>query len=73
MSEGLKGILGRRDATSEEIRQALALATKAALRAHKRAGVPAVMWDQENDRIIEVPPEAIDVDDEPAEDAGANP
>jgi hypothetical protein len=67
MSESLKGILGWRDATSEEIRQALALATKAALLAHKRAGVPAVMWDQVNDRIVEVPPEEIEVDDESAE------
>ncbi|HWE40760.1 MAG TPA: hypothetical protein VG406_29740 [Isosphaeraceae bacterium] len=75
MSRDYRGILGKVDVTSDEVLGALTQATRAALREHKRLGVPAVMWDQENDWIIEVPPEEIDVEDEPAEqdeDAGAN-
>jgi hypothetical protein len=65
-SNRLKGILGRRDATSEEIREAIELAVREAVRRHKRAGNSIVVWDRENDRAVVLPPEQIDIpeDDE---------
>jgi hypothetical protein len=39
-----------------------------ALRAHKAAGVPAIVWDRETGQTIAVPPEQIpDFPDEPTE------
>jgi hypothetical protein len=62
MSDDGKGILGKRDATSEEIRQAMGHAINAAVREHKRAGHSVVVW--EDGRITVVPPEEIRVPDE---------
>jgi hypothetical protein len=76
MSHDGKGILGNREATGEEIRQAMGHAIYAALREHKRVGIPAATW--RNGRVVLVPPEAIvipaeeeDDDDGPA-DASRN-
>jgi hypothetical protein len=65
-----KGILGKRDASPEEIRLAMGEAIYLALREHKRQGVPAVTM--RDGKIVIVPPEEIVipeeylVDDEPA-------
>jgi hypothetical protein len=59
MDDKGKGILGNWDATSEEIRQAMGHAIYMALREHKRAGIPAVTWDREHQRVVVVPPEEI--------------
>ncbi len=66
MSDRGKGILGNRDASHEEIRQAMGHAIRAALRDHKRAGNPVAVWDWENERVVIVPPEEIVVPDEGA-------
>lgn len=51
--------LDLRTATPEEVGAAFRLGVIAALRLHKKAGVPAIVWDRKNDRIIAVPPEEI--------------
>jgi hypothetical protein len=64
-----KGILGKRDATAEEISQALGEAIYLAMREHKRLGVPAATMV--DGKVVLVPPEEIVipeeylVDDEP--------
>lgn len=66
-----KGILGNPNATDEEIRLALGEGIYAAMREHKRLGVPAVTMI--DGKIVWVPPEEIIipeeylVDDEPDE------
>lgn len=64
MKDHGKGILGRRDATFEEIGEAMGYAFREALKEHKRAGVPACTWDWENHRVVIVPPEEIVIPDE---------
>lgn len=59
-----RGILGRPEATTEEVREAMGEAIDAALREHKRAGVPAATWDHETNRVVLVPPEDIPVPEE---------
>jgi hypothetical protein len=56
--------LGKRDATGEEIRQAMGYAFCEAARDHKRAGNPIASWDWEKNEVVIIPPEAIDVPDE---------
>jgi hypothetical protein len=64
-----KGILGKPDVTTEEIRLAIGEGIWAAMREHKRLGVPAVTMI--DGKIVHVPPEEIVipeeylVDDEP--------
>jgi hypothetical protein len=57
-----KGILGRRDASAEEIRLALGEAIYLALREHKRQGVPAVTM--RDGQIVIVPPDEIVIPEE---------
>jgi hypothetical protein len=64
-----KGILGNWEATSEDIRLAIAEGIYAALRKHKEKGVEAVTWRE--GRIVLIPPEEIQVPDE--EDAASDP
>lgn len=64
MNDRGEGILGRWDATSGEIGQAMQHAVADALREHKRAGRSVVMWDREKRKVVEVPPEEIIVPDE---------
>lgn len=59
MNDCGKGVLGHWDATSEDVRRALTHAIADALRAHKLAGNSVVVWDRENDRIVEIPAEEI--------------
>lgn len=63
--DDVKGVLGRWDATSDEIREAMTLGIYRALREHKRLGVPAVTWDHERQCIVVISPEEIVVPDEP--------
>lgn len=64
MNDHGKGILGRMDATGEEIADAMGFAFRQAAREHKRAGNPLPTWDWENNRVVMVPPEEIQVPDE---------
>jgi hypothetical protein len=57
-----KGILGNPDATCEEIRLAIGEGIYAAMREHKRQGVPAVTMV--DGKIVWVPPEEIVIPDE---------
>jgi hypothetical protein len=57
-----KGILGKRDATPEEITQALGEGIYLAMREHKRLGVPAVTMI--DGKIDWVPAEEIVIPDE---------
>ena len=59
MNDDGRGILGNPEATTEEIREAMGVAIYAALREHKKAGVPAVTWDYETNRVVLVPPDEI--------------
>ncbi|HMB08421.1 MAG TPA: hypothetical protein VKP69_32410 [Isosphaeraceae bacterium] len=59
-----RGILGKRDATGEEIRQAMGYAIREAVRDHKRAGNPIAVRDWGKNGIVIVPPEEINVPDE---------
>jgi hypothetical protein len=61
-----KGILGRWDATDEEIRLALGEAIYAAMREHKRAGVPAATM--RDGKVVLVPPEEIVIPEEYEQD-----
>jgi hypothetical protein len=51
--------LDLRTATGAEIAAASRPGVIAALRAHKKAGVPAVIWDHVNQKTVLVPPEEI--------------
>jgi hypothetical protein len=64
MSNRGKGILGRWDATSEEIRQAIGEAIYLAMRKHKEAGVPAVTW--RDGKVVLIPPQDIVIPDDDA-------
>ena len=57
-----------RTATQEEILAAMNRGVRVALRHHKEAGVPAVVWDDETSKIVAVPPDQIP--DFPEEDEG---
>ena len=48
-----------RTATATEIAEASRPGVIAALRAHKKAGVPAVVWDHIKQETVLVPPEEI--------------
>ena len=66
MNDGkLRGILGDREASDEQICRASALGVRDALREHKRLGNPIVTRDHEHERIVLVPPEEIELPDEP--------
>ncbi len=56
--------MGKRDATGEEIRQAMGFAIREAVRDHKRAGNPIAVWDWGKNEVVIVPPEEIVVPDE---------
>jgi hypothetical protein len=60
------GSVDLRDATAEEINEAMTRGAIDALREHKRAGNSVVVWDREKDCVVLVPPEEIIVPDEPA-------
>ena len=70
-----KGILGKRDATPEEIRLAIGEGIYAALREHKRQGVPAVTMRDGKIVIVQpedivIPPEYMDDDEQETEQDG---
>jgi hypothetical protein len=67
------GGLDLRTATSEQIGAAIRRGIIAALRRHKQAGVPAVVWNRENNRIVRVPPEEIPDFPEPSPGADTRP
>jgi hypothetical protein len=43
----------------------MALGIDLALREHKRIGNPIVTWDRAQSRVVIIPPEAIEVADDP--------
>jgi hypothetical protein len=55
--------LDLRTATGHEINEAMKKGVFAALRRHKEAGVPIVVW--KNGQIVEIPAEEIRIPDEP--------
>jgi hypothetical protein len=61
-----KGILGKPDATVEEIRLAIGEGIYAAMREHKRLGVPAVTM--KDGKIVHVPPDEIVIPEEYLDD-----
>ena len=56
-----------RTATGAEVSRAIARGVREALIEHKRAGVPAVVW--EDGRIVLILPEQIEIPEEDAEEA----
>jgi hypothetical protein len=69
MSDNGRGILGNWDATGAEIRDALVQAVENAVREHKRAGRPVIVWDRDRDEIVSLAPDQIVVNDEPVASA----
>lgn len=63
MTDNEKGILGRWDATGEQIRDVLQQAVNLALREHKQAGHSIVVWDRVEDRIVTLPADQIEIPD----------
>lgn len=59
-------------ATTEEIEAAMRKGVRAALRRHKEAGVPAIVWDWKTQEIVSVPPEEIPDFPEDEEETGAD-
>ncbi len=58
--------LDLRTATQKDVEAAFRIGVRAALRAHKKAGVPAIVWDRETGRTIRLPSDQIpDFPDEP--------
>ena len=72
MRDDGKGILGDWDATGDEIRDAMEVAVRNALREHKRAGHSVVVWDREKDEIVVLQPGQIEVPDDSIEGTYAN-
>ena len=68
-----KGILGDREATGEQIREAMGHAIDAALRAHKQARNPVAVWDWERQCVAWIPPEEIEVCDDFEEASAESP
>ncbi len=64
MDDQGRGILGNRDATSDEIAKAMGYAIREAVRDHKRAGNPIAVWDWDKCEVLIVPPEKIAIPDE---------
>jgi hypothetical protein len=64
MDDQGRGILGKRDATSDEIAKAMGYAIREAVRDHKRAGNPIAVWDWDKNEVVIVPPEEIAIPDE---------
>jgi hypothetical protein len=64
MDDQVRGILGNRDATAEEVAEAMGHAIREAVRDHKRAGNPIAVWDWEKNEVVIVPPEEIVIPDE---------
>jgi hypothetical protein len=64
MTETAKGILADESATDDEVAEVMEKAIDAALRGHKRAGVPVAVWDWEHERVVIVSPEEITIPDE---------
>jgi hypothetical protein len=59
-----KGILRKRDATGQEIADAMGYAFREAAREYKRAGIPIATWDWEKNEVVIIPPDKIVVPDE---------
>jgi 7-cyano-7-deazaguanine synthase in queuosine biosynthesis len=60
-----------RTATVDQITEAFSRGVRSALREHKRAGHPVVVWDREQDRIVILRADQIEVPDE--SDTASNP
>jgi hypothetical protein len=68
MPTGLKSF-DLRTISDDELVAVMRRGVVAALRRHKRAGVPAIVWDWETHQIVSVPPEQIpDFPDGPGDD-----
>lgn len=63
MDNNGEGILGDRQATSEQIREAWEYAALAAMREHRTSGEPVVTWDWENNRVALIPADEIALPD----------
>jgi hypothetical protein len=59
MDDHGEGILGKRDATGQEIADAMGYAFREAAREYKRAGIPIATWDWDRNEVVIVPPEEI--------------
>jgi hypothetical protein len=64
MEDHGRGILGKRDATAQEIAEAMGHAFREALIEQQRAGNPVPTWDWEKNEVVLVPPEEIAIPDE---------
>jgi hypothetical protein len=64
MDEHGKGILGKRDATGQEIADAMGYAFREAAGEYKRAGIPIATWDWEKNEVVLISPEEIVIPDE---------
>ncbi len=64
MGDHGKGILGKQDATGQEIADAMGFAYREAAREYKRSGIPIAAWDWDRNEVVIVPPEEIAIPDE---------
>ena len=63
MSPELLASLDQRNQETDEMIRLMGLGVRRALREHKRLGQSIVVWDHENQKVVEVPAEEIDVPD----------
>jgi hypothetical protein len=69
MPEPTNRPLDMRTATNDEIVEAMNRGVRKALREHKLAGNPIVVWDRDTNTILTVPPEEIpEYPEEPGEE-----
>jgi len=66
MGDAFRENLDLRTASGEEVARAMTKGVIDALRAHKLAGNPVVVWDRGRDEIVIVPADEIVVPDEAA-------
>jgi hypothetical protein len=67
MSNKWRGLLGRRPLTSDEIRLGIGEAITVAMRKHKAAGVPAVVW--QDGKVVLIAPQDIVIPDDDDSDS----
>jgi hypothetical protein len=68
MNDPIHDELDPRTASSRDLERAMRRGGLKALRLHKRAGNPVVVWDRETDRIVLLPPD--EIPDEPEREPG---
>ncbi len=59
MSHERPAVAVDRDGEIDEMIRLMGFGVRNALREHKRLGQSIVVWDRENQRVVEVPPEEI--------------